>query len=129
MNNKDLFVAKETLREAARAVHRIGNHEAWIVLMRLIVIAAFLFAATITFIYIQQPLVDSYAFRQTQTALTSYWMIKEGWDFAYQNPEKSIYSHISFDRQLNCRPVLSSEIFLCSKIDHKYATIGYTSVT
>ncbi|WFN89127.1 hypothetical protein [Agrobacterium pusense] len=33
----------------------------------------------------QQPL-DMYAFRQTQTAITSYWFIKEGFALAYQTP-------------------------------------------
>lgn len=74
------------LFEVVSFLRRMGNHKLWCVLLWLIVIASAIFAATITIIYINQPLVDSYAFRQTQTALTSYWMIKEGWDLAYQTP-------------------------------------------
>jgi hypothetical protein len=33
-----------------------------------------------------QPLLEWEAFRQTQTALTSYWMIQEGWQLPYQTP-------------------------------------------
>jgi hypothetical protein len=33
-----------------------------------------------------QPLLEAHGFRQTQTALTSYWMIQEGWRLAYQTP-------------------------------------------
>jgi 4-amino-4-deoxy-L-arabinose transferase-like glycosyltransferase len=36
--------------------------------------------------YAWQPLVDRHAFRQTQTALTSFWMQKEGFSLAYQTP-------------------------------------------
>ncbi|WP_165813639.1 ArnT family glycosyltransferase [Aliarcobacter skirrowii] len=32
------------------------------------------------------PLLDQYGFRQTQTAITSYWFLKEGFQWAYQTP-------------------------------------------
>lgn len=35
---------------------------------------------------INQPLADAHAFRQTQTALTAYWILVEGWNLAYQTP-------------------------------------------
>ena len=43
-------------------------------------------AAFFTLYYLHQPLIESHAFRQTQTALTSYWMLEEGWKMAYQTP-------------------------------------------
>ena len=43
-------------------------------------------AAFFALYYIHQPLIESHAFRQTQTALTSYWMLEEGWKIAYQTP-------------------------------------------
>ncbi len=43
-------------------------------------------ACLIAIAYAKQPLLEAYSFRQTQTALTSYWMIKEGWRLAYQTP-------------------------------------------
>ena len=68
------------------SILRICNHRFWSVLLWLMALSSFVYAAVITIAYIDQPLADSYAFRQTQTALTSYWMIKEGWDLAYQTP-------------------------------------------
>ncbi len=43
-------------------------------------------AAWIAVYYADQPLLEMFAHRQTQTALTSYWMIHEGWTLAYQTP-------------------------------------------
>ncbi len=33
-----------------------------------------------------QPLLEQHAFRQTQTALTTYWFLREGFSLAYQTP-------------------------------------------
>lgn len=35
---------------------------------------------------ISQPLLEGHSFRQTQTAITSYWFIREGFALAYQTP-------------------------------------------
>jgi hypothetical protein len=64
----------------------IGNVAVWSIALRVITVGALFYVTYITFRYIQQPLVDVHAFRQTQTALTSYWMLKEGWALAYQTP-------------------------------------------
>ena len=48
--------------------------------------AALLFASFIAIRYSGQALMEAYALRQTQTALTSYWMQREGWHFAYSTP-------------------------------------------
>jgi hypothetical protein len=45
-----------------------------------------MFASWTAIRYAGQPLLESYGFRQTQTALTSFWMIKDGWQLAYQTP-------------------------------------------
>ena len=47
-------------------------------------IAVGIFATCIAVYYSRQPLLELQAFRQTQTALTSYWMIEEGWQLPYQ---------------------------------------------
>lgn len=65
---------------------RIGNAPFWYVSLRLITAGSLAFAAYFTFRYINQPLIGLHAFRQTQTALTSYWMLQEGWTLAYQTP-------------------------------------------
>ena len=49
-------------------------------------IAVAVFAAWIAVRYAGQPLLEAHGFRQTQTALTAYWMIHEGWQLAYQTP-------------------------------------------
>jgi hypothetical protein len=36
--------------------------------------------------YANQPLLEFEAWRQTMTAIPSYWMLREGWSLAYQNP-------------------------------------------
>ena len=36
--------------------------------------------------YAAQPLLECFGFRQTQTALTSYWMMMDGWKLAYETP-------------------------------------------
>jgi hypothetical protein len=54
--------------------------------VRLVAILALLFSAWIALVFLGQPLIDMFAFRQTQTALTTFWMAKEGWSLAYQTP-------------------------------------------
>lgn len=48
-------------------------------------IAALVFAC-LAIRYADAPLIERFGFRQTQTALVSYWMMKEGWSLAYQMP-------------------------------------------
>lgn len=43
-------------------------------------------AIAVTIRHAGQPLLEWGMFRQTQTALTSYWMIHEGWQMPYQTP-------------------------------------------
>jgi len=45
-----------------------------------------LIAARAAVHHAMQPLLELHAFRQTQTALTSYWMIQEGWKLGYETP-------------------------------------------
>ena len=43
-------------------------------------------SSIIVIYYSAQPLLEFESFRQTQTALTVYWMIKEGWRLGYETP-------------------------------------------
>lgn len=52
----------------------------------LLVFAVALFATCTALLHANQPLLEAHAFRQTQTALTSLWMIKESWRLDYQTP-------------------------------------------
>ncbi|MGP4672544.1 hypothetical protein ACSV5N_11335 [Agrobacterium salinitolerans] len=52
----------------------------------LIALATLCISAFFSIYYLTQQPLDMYAFRQTQTAITSYWFIKEGFALAYQTP-------------------------------------------
>lgn len=55
----------------------------WLKLLTALVV---LISAIIALCYLHQPLLESYAFRQTQTALTTYWLLRDGFHFAYETP-------------------------------------------
>ena len=74
------------MTSVSKAIVGICNKRAWVVAVRLLALGALSFAAYVTLRYLTQPLVDLHAFRQTQTALTAYWMQEEGWSLAYQTP-------------------------------------------
>ncbi|MFK3852090.1 hypothetical protein ACI2J5_21520 [Agrobacterium pusense] len=52
----------------------------------LIALVTLCISAFFSLYYLTQQPLDMYAFRQTQTAITSYWFIKEGFALAYQTP-------------------------------------------
>ena len=52
----------------------------------ILTISVAIIATWVAVFYAGQPLLERHGFRQTQTALTSYWMIREGWQLAYQTP-------------------------------------------
>jgi hypothetical protein len=49
-------------------------------------ICCFLYALYIAIKYANQVPLDMFSFRQTQTALTAYWFVKDGFRLAYQTP-------------------------------------------
>lgn len=51
-----------------------------------IALCVIIFSSSTVLFYAQQPILEAHGFRQTQTALTSFWMIQEGWKLAYQTP-------------------------------------------
>lgn len=58
--------------------------------LRCVAVGVFAFGLLVSFAALQQtwhrPLLDSHSFRQTQTALTAYWLVKGGPFFAYETP-------------------------------------------
>lgn len=46
----------------------------------------FIYSLFISIKYANQALLDQYSFRQTQTALTAYWLVKNGFSLAYETP-------------------------------------------
>lgn len=54
--------------------------------LNICLIVATIFSLIVFSIGWNNPLIDRHAFRQTQTAISTYWMIKEGHYLAYQTP-------------------------------------------
>lgn len=48
--------------------------------------AALIGSVVVLYATVSQPLLEAHGFRQTQTALTAYWFIHDGFSFAYQTP-------------------------------------------
>ncbi|MFT3929006.1 MAG: hypothetical protein QM709_01810 [Spongiibacteraceae bacterium] len=67
-------------------LNSLNNLSGWKYLPYFIVLGTLIFSSYVAIRYINQPLVDVHAFRQTQTALTSFWMIKEGFKLNYLTP-------------------------------------------
>lgn len=67
-------------------LRRFEQAGGWVRVLQVLAVIALLFSAYYTLRYIHQPLADAHAFRQTQTALTAYWMTQEDWQLAYQTP-------------------------------------------
>lgn len=55
-------------------------------LLNFLAVLAFSYALFIAVYYAGQPVLEQYSFRQTQTALTSLWFVKEGFKLAYETP-------------------------------------------
>jgi hypothetical protein len=70
------MVTQADLREAS----------SWFIFAPLLAVTVATVTISIAIYYLGQPLLEDNAWRQTQTALTSYWMLKEGWQLAYQTP-------------------------------------------
>ena len=56
------------------------------ILIILLAALSFGYATYIAINYASQPPLDFFSFRQTQTALTAYWFVKDGFSLAYQTP-------------------------------------------
>lgn len=65
---------------------RSGISSATLLLLKSLSLLAIIVATLTAFWYATQPPLEQYPFRQTQTALTSFWFIKEGFQLAYQTP-------------------------------------------
>jgi len=62
------------------------KEDVFVALLWAVLIAAILHAARVLFLGLWQPLLDYYGFRQTQTALTVYWLLHGGPWIAYETP-------------------------------------------
>jgi hypothetical protein len=81
------FEKEHTVTEAPSVVSRVVRHELMLDRLLLGLLAlALLVALAVLCIGVFQPLLDQYFARQTQTALTSYWLVRGGPIFAYETP-------------------------------------------
>lgn len=55
------------------------------------------YSAFLAFAYADQPPLDIHAFRQTQTALTAYWFIEDGFKWVYETPVGGVPWAIPFE--------------------------------
>jgi hypothetical protein len=75
------FVIMSELEHATEA-----NAGRWLWSARLLALLALVFVSWYALRYAGQPIIDRHGFRQTQTALTSLWMQREGVSLAYETP-------------------------------------------
>ena len=81
----------------------------------LLAIFCFSYSTYIAIRYAKQIPLDLYSFRQTQTALTSYWLLKNGFSFAYETPVAGTPWSIPFEFPIYQYIVaLISQILGCS---------------
>jgi hypothetical protein len=81
------FVMPERVKSDKYSSYSLaGNRLHAPILLYVVAFAVAAIAVFITMRYANQPLLEHEAWRQTQTALTSYWMMREGWSLAYQTP-------------------------------------------
>lgn len=65
--------------------------------IQLISLLTLVYAFYIALNYAGQPLIELFGFRQTQTALTSFWFIQEGYKLAYETPVSGAPWSIPFE--------------------------------
>jgi len=65
---------------------KIKNYSPGETLLIFLAALCFSYSLYITIKYANQALLDNYSFRQTQTALTAYWLMKDGFSLAYETP-------------------------------------------
>jgi hypothetical protein len=77
---------KKVLHVLSMYLNRIKSYVIWRYALIFLFVAAFYFVTDIALRFIDQPLADAHAFRQTQTALSAFWMVQESWRLPYQTP-------------------------------------------
>jgi len=77
----------------------------------LLTAAVLMFSFFIAAQYIHQPLLERHGFRQTQTALSTFWMLREGWNFNYETPVAGYPWSIPFEF-----PLYQAEVLLLVKL-------------
>src|ERR1700730_19303248 len=63
-----------------------ASNSPWLRFLSALLALAFVHALVVLFLGIDKPLLDLHYFRQTQTALSAYWILKGGPWLAYETP-------------------------------------------
>lgn len=71
-----------SLRPASRSVC-VGRSTVWAIAVAILSLCVAVSVAVLSW---NQPLLEQHSFRQTQTAISAYWGIRDGWQFAYETP-------------------------------------------
>ena len=66
-------------------------------LINLLAISAVIFSSLLAVLFAGQLPLDYHSFRQTQTALTAYWFIREGYKLVYETPVAGYPWQIPFE--------------------------------
>lgn len=96
-------------------IYKLKNISASEILIVLLAIFCFSYSLYVAINYATQIPLDYYSFRQTQTALTAYWLVKNGFSFAYETPVAGPPWSIPFEFPVYQYIVaLASQITKCS---------------
>jgi hypothetical protein len=96
-------------------IYKLKANSAGEIIIILLAIFCFLYSLYIAINYAAQIPLDYYSFRQTQTALTAYWLVKNGFSFAYETPVAGPPWSIPFEFPIYQYIVaLASQITKCS---------------
>jgi hypothetical protein len=66
--------------------YKTKNYFSYEIIIKLLAILCVVYSLYIAAKYSNQALLDLYSFRQTQTALTAFWLVKNGFSLAYETP-------------------------------------------
>jgi hypothetical protein len=81
--------------------------------LKLVTVVVALYATAVALRYAEQPLLEAHGFRQTQTAITAFWMIRDGWRLAYETPVAGYPWSIPFEF-----PIYQTLVAYISKFGH-----------
>jgi hypothetical protein len=95
------------------------------------VVAALIYAAALIFTlqYLGEPLIDHYNFRQTQTAISAYWMIRDGWHLAYETPVAGAPWSIPFEFPIYQTIVAAISALLDTDLDRTGRFVSFVALT
>jgi hypothetical protein len=83
------------------------------------------YSSFLAIIYGHQIPLDDYSFRQTQTALTAYWFIQDGFKLAYETPVAGAPWSIPFEFPIYQLLVASTSKLFSSSLDFTGRIISY----